>query len=155
MKRPVVHIVGAGAGGLAAAQALGVDGRREVVVGKNSAPYPGGRRRTFHDDAHGLDFDTGNFPLISSWTASLSLIESVGARGEWREEAEPGVAFADFATGERWRLRPNMGRAPWWLLSGKRRGSSLRFSDFWAARRLISAPSGATIASVGAAKFRV
>ncbi len=152
MKRPVVHIVGAGAAGLAAAQALGVDGRREVVV-HESAPYPGGRRRTFHDDAHGLDFDTGNFPLISSWTASLSLIESVGARGEWREEAEPGVAFADFATGERWRLRPNMGRAPWWLLSGKRRGSSLRFSDFWAARRLISAPSGATIASVAPRNF--
>ena len=152
MKRPVVHIIGAGAGGLAAAQALGVDGRREVVV-HESAPYPGGRRRTFHDDAHGLDFDTGNFPLISSWTASLSLIESIGARGEWREEAEPGVAFADFATGERWRLRPNMGRAPWWLLSGKRRGSSLRFSDFWAARRLISAPSGATIASVAPRNF--
>ncbi len=147
MKRPVVHIVGAGAAGLAAARSLAADGRRDVIV-HECAPYPGGRRRTFHDDALGLDFDTGNFPLLSCWKASLSLIEAIGARGEWQEDAEPGVAFADFATGQRWRLRPNMGRAPWWLLSGKRRGAGLRFSDFWTARRLFSAPAGATVASV-------
>ncbi len=147
MKRAVVHIVGAGAAGLAAARALAADERCDVVV-HDCAPYAGGRRRTFHDEALGVDFDTGNFPLISSWTASLSLIEAIGARGEWREETEPGVAFADFATGERWRLRPNAGRAPWWLLSGKRRGPGLRFSDLWAARRLMSASPGATVASV-------
>src|SRR5271157_5473509 len=147
MKRAVVHIVGAGAAGLAAARALAADGRTDVVV-HECAPYAGGRRRTFHDEALGLDFDTGNFPLISCWTASLSLVDAIGARGEWREEAEPGVAFADFATGERWRLRPNAGRAPLWLLGAKRRGPGLRFSDFWAARRLISASSGATVASV-------
>ena len=145
MKRAVVHIVGAGAAGLAAARAAAADGRCDVVV-HESAPHAGGRRRTFHDEALGLDFDTGNFPLISSWTASLSLIAAIGARREWREEAEPGVAFADFATGARWRLRPNSGRAPWWLLDAKRRGPGLRLSDFWAARRLASAPSGATVA---------
>jgi hydroxysqualene dehydroxylase len=147
MKRAVVHIVGAGAAGLAAARALAADGRRHVVV-HECAPYVGGRRRSFHDEALGLDFDTGNFPLISSWTASLSLIEAIGARDEWREDAEPGVAFADFSTGERWRLRPNAGRAPWWLLGGKWRGVGLRLSDFWAARRLISPSPGATVASV-------
>jgi hypothetical protein len=147
MKRAIVHIVGAGAAGLAAARALAADGGREVVL-HESAPHAGGRRRTFHDAALGLDFDTGNFPLISSWTASLSLIDAIGARGEWRGEAEPGVAFADFATGERWRLRPNPGRAPWWLLRGKRRGPLLRLDDFWAARRLVSASPGATVASV-------
>ncbi len=146
MKRAVVHIVGAGAAGLAAARAAAADGRCEVVV-HEAAPHAGGRRRTFHDEALGLDFDTGNFPLISSWTASLSLIAAIGARREWREEAEPGVAFADFATGARWRLRPNAGLAPWWLLNAKRRGTGLRLSDYWAARRLASAPSGATVAA--------
>ena len=145
MKRAVVHIVGAGVAGLAAARAAAADGRCEVVV-HESAPHAGGRRRTFHDETLGLDFDTGNFPLMSSWTASLDLIAAVGARHEWREEAEPGVAFADFATGARWRLRPNAGHAPWWLLNAKRRGPGLRLSDFWAARRLSSAPSGATVA---------
>ena len=147
MKNAVVHIVGAGAAGLAAAQALAAEGRCNAVV-HESAPHPGGRRRTFHDEALGRDFDTGNFALMSSWTTCLSLIDAIGARGEWREEAEPGVAFADFATGERWRLRPGAGRVPWWLLGAKRRGPGLRLSDFWAARRLASAPPSATVASV-------
>src|SRR5208337_860606 len=102
--------------------------------------------------------DTGNFPLISSCAATLSLIESVGARGEWREDAEPGVAFADFATAERWRLRPNPGRLPWWLLSAKRRGPHLSLSDYWAARRLRSASPETTVASLapeGAAMERL
>ena len=62
MKRAVVHIVGAGAAGLAAARAAAADGRFDVVV-HESAPHAGGRRRTFHDETLGLDFDTGNFPL--------------------------------------------------------------------------------------------
>ena len=157
MKRAVVHIVGAGAAGLAAARALTASGRCEVVV-HEAAPHAEGRRRSFHDETLGLDVDTGNFPLISSWTAALSLIEAVGARGEWREEAEPGVAFADFATAERWRLRPNVGRWPWWLLAAKRRGPRLSFSDYWAARRLFSASPEATVASLapqGAAMERL
>jgi hypothetical protein len=147
MKRASVHIVGAGAAGLAAARALAADGRRDVVL-HEIAPHAGGRRRTFHDGALGLDFDTGNFPLISSCIASLSLIDAIGARREWREEAEPGVAFADFATGERWRLRPGPGRAPWWLLDGKQRGPRLRLADFLAARRLICPSTDATVASI-------
>ncbi len=146
MKRAIVHVVGAGAAGLAAARALMASGRCDVVL-HEAAPHAGGRRRSFHDEPFGLDVDTGNFPLLSSWTATLSLIAAIGARGEWREETEPGVAFADFATGERWRLRPNAGRWPWWLLAPGRRGPRLSLSDYWAARRLLSASSAATIAS--------
>ena len=157
MKRAVVHVVGAGVAGLAAAHALIAGGRCDVVL-HEAAPHAGGRRRSFHDEALGLDVDTGNFPIISSWTAALSLIQAIGARGEWREEAEPGVAFADFATAERWRLRPNAGRWPWWLLTAKRRGPRLSFSDYWAARHLFSASPEATVASVapnGAAMERL
>ncbi len=116
MKRAVVHVVGAGAAGLTAARALAASGRCDVVLHEASR-HPGGRRRSFYDETLGLDIDTGNYPLISAWTAALSLVEALGARGEWREEPEPGVAFADFAIGERWRLRPNAGRLPWWLLA--------------------------------------
>jgi hypothetical protein len=147
MKRAVVHIVGAGAAGLAAAHALVDRGRFEVVV-HEAAPHVGGRRRSFYDEALGLDVDSGNFPLISSWSASLSLIDAVGARDEWREESEPGVAFADFSTGERWRLRPNAGIIPWWLLHAEWRGPGLKMSDFLAAWRLFSASSEATVANV-------
>ena len=148
MKQSVVHIVGAGVAGLAAARMLGATGRREVVL-HEARPQAGGRRRSFYDETLGFDVDTGNFPLISSWSSALSLLDAVGARGEWREEKEPGVAFADFSTGERWRLRPNPGRAPWWLIVPGRRGPRLTLSDYWTARRLFSASRTATVASLG------
>ena len=147
MKRAVVHIVGAGVSGLAAARTLAASGRCEVVVHEARA-QAGGRRRSFYDETLGLDVDTGNFPLLSSWASTLSVIDAIGARGGWREESEPGVSFADVSTGERWRLRPNAGLAPWWLLDPRRRGPNLRFSDYWAARRLLTASESATVASV-------
>ncbi len=148
MKQAVVHIVGAGVAGLAAARVLAATGRREVVL-HEARPQAGGRRRSFYDATLGLDVDTGNFPLLSCWTSALAVIEAVGARGEWREEKEPGIAFADFSSGERWRLRPNPGRAPWWLIAPGRRGPRLTLSDYWAARRLCSASNTATVASLG------
>src|SRR5262249_10954961 len=101
-----------------------------------------------HDEALGLDVDTGNFPLLSCWTSTLSLIEAAGSRGEWREEMEPGLALADLMTGERWRIRPTAGRMPWWILDPKRRGPRLTFDDYWSARRLFFAPRGTTVASL-------
>ena len=147
MKRPVVHVVGAGAAGLSTARAL-LDARSCDVVLHEAQAHPGGRRRSFHDASLALDFDTGAFPLLSCWTSTLKLIDAAGARGEWRAEAKPGVAFADFATGERWRLTPNAGRWPWWLLDARRRGPRLKLADYWVARRLLNAPPEATVASV-------
>jgi hydroxysqualene dehydroxylase len=147
MKRGVVHVVGAGASGLAAAHALLASGRCDVVV-HEAKPYAGGRRRSFHDDAFGLDVDTGNFPVLSGWRSTLGLIEAANARGEWREEADPGVDFADFSSGKRWRLRPNSGRLPWWLLDAGRRGPNVNLADYWPALRLASAPADATIAEL-------
>jgi hydroxysqualene dehydroxylase len=157
MKRPVVHVVGAGAGGLSAARAL-LDTRACDVVLHEAQGWPGGRRRSFSDETLGCDFDTGAFAVLSCWRATLALIDAVGARSEWRTESQPGVAFADFATGERWRITPNSGRLPWWLLDPRRRGPNLRFADYWGARRLMDAAPDATVESVapkGAAMERL
>ena len=135
--------------GLAAARALVASGRCDIVL-HEAMPHAGGRRRSFYDEALGLEVDTGNFPLLSCWTSALSLIDAAGSRGEWREEAEPGVDFADLASGERWRIRPNAGRMPWWLLNAKRRGLRLNLDDYWSARRLLWATPAATVASLGA-----
>ena len=148
MKRAVVHVIGAGVAGLAAARALAASGRCDVVV-HEARDQAGGRRRSFRDEALGLDIDMGNFPLLSGWKSSLALVEAIGARGEWVEDRRPGVAFADFAAGVRWRLTPNRGRLPWWLLLVKRRGPSLEPSDYWPMRRLLSASPDATVASIG------
>ncbi|RBP13857.1 protoporphyrinogen oxidase [Roseiarcus fermentans] len=147
MKRPVVHVIGAGAGGLSAARALLDGGACDVVV-HEAQSHPGGRRRTFSDAELGRDFDTGAFAILSCWTATLAVIDAVGARAEWRADLRPGVAFADFATGARWRVTPNAGRWPWWLLDPRRRGTNLRFADYWSGRRLLAAAPEATVASL-------
>ena len=108
MKQTVLHIVGAGVAGLAAARVLGATGRREVVL-HEARPQAGGRRRSFYDETLQFDVDTGNFPLNSSWSFRLSAARC--GRRTGRMAQEPGVAFADFSTGERWRLRPDPGRA--------------------------------------------
>jgi len=146
MKRAVVHVIGAGVSGLAAARALAASGRCDVVV-HEARSGPGGRRRSFRDETLGLDVDLGNFPLLSGWRASLALVDAIGSRGEWVEDPSPGVAFADFAAGRRWRLAPNAGRLPWWMLLTKRRGPDVTPADYWAARRLLTAPADATVSA--------
>ena len=147
MRRAIVHVIGAGVAGLAAARALAASGRCDVVVHEARA-QAGGRRRSFRDEALGIDVDIGNFPLLSGWSSSLSLVEAIGARGEWVGDKEPGVAFADFAEGARWRVTPNAGRLPWWILAARRRGPGLTVSDYWRMRRLVSARPDATVAAL-------
>src|SRR5579871_6170358 len=144
MKRPLVHVVGAGVAGLAAAYKLATSGRCDVVVHEARA-FPGGRRRSFYDEAFAGDVDTGNFPILAGWRATQALIDAVGARDEWRADKTPGVDFVDLAKGLRWRLRPNAGRIPWWLLLTARRGPDLTPAHYWQGRRLLSAGPEATV----------
>ena len=53
--------------------------------------------------------------------------------------------FADLRTGERWRLRPNEGRAPWWLLDRKRRAPGTSLQEYFAPLPLFWSPAGATV----------
>ncbi len=46
------------------------------------------------------------------------------------DEAE--FPFADLRTGERWTLRPNAGRLPWWVLAADRRVPGTRALDYLA-----------------------
>jgi squalene-associated FAD-dependent desaturase len=147
MKRAIVHIVGAGLSGLSAAWNLARSGATEIII-HEALPHAGGRRRSFFDEALGLTIDSGNFPLLAAHRAALAMIEAVGARGEWRALDQPGAAFVDMSNAERWTLRPNAGRIPWWLLVEGRRAPRTTLSDYWAARRLISAPPQATVADI-------
>jgi len=150
MKRATVHIVGAGISGLSTAWRLAQGGATEIVV-HEALPHAGGRRRSFYDEALGLTIDSGNFPLLAMNRAALALIEAIGAKSEWRPLDEPGVAFVDMANAERWTLRPNAGRVPWWLLVKRRRAPRTAPRDYWVARRLLSAPLQATVADVAPA----
>ena len=143
MSRPTVHVVGAGVSGLSAALSLAVRGEARVFVHESGA-VAGGRRRPLYDEATQTSFDSGADYILSSWTCALSLVDAIDARGQWREAAPNGVAFADLATGERWRLRPG-GRRLWRYLRAGRRPPAVALADIWPAARLGRAPPTARL----------
>ena len=145
MSRRTVHVVGAGVAGLSAAVRLAEAGL-EVIV-HEAGQAAGGRCRSFSDPALGLVIDNGNHLLLSGNHAALDYLDRIGARGSL---SGPGAAvfdFADMKTGERWRLRLNEGRLPWWLLDRKRRAPGTALREYFAPlRMLLRAPAAQTVA---------
>ena len=145
MRRATVHIVGAGFSGLSAAVHLSAASDVEIVVHER-AVRAGGRRRSFYDEAMGLTIDSGNYFVLSSWRSSVATIAAIGAAEQWREEASAEIPFADMASGERWRLRPNPGRIPWWVFSRSRRAPRTLAKDYFQVAKLLRASPSAVVA---------
>ena len=136
-----VHVVGAGLAGLSAAVSLAEAGH--AIVLHEAAKQAGGRCRSYHDPTLGLTIDNGNHLLLSGNRAALGFLRTVGAPADalqGPDEAE--FDFADLRTGERWRLRPNAGRLPWWVVSRSRRVPGSRARDYLAPLTLMMAASG-------------
>ncbi len=142
----MVHVVGAGLAGLSAAMTLVEAGRRVTV--HESGPQAGGRCRSYFDRELGCRLDNGNHLLLSGNRESWAFMDRIGTRDTMGGPDSALFPFIDVATGERWTVRPNAGRVPWWVLSPRRRvpGASLReFASLLALRR---APAGATVAEM-------
>ena len=146
-KRPShVHVVGAGLAGLAAALSLTASG--VAVTVHEAGPQAGGRCRSYFDRALGCRLDNGNHLLLSGNRATFAFLDQVGARATLTGPAEPLFPFMDLATGERWTLRPNAGRIPWWLLSPSRRVPGMRVLDALPALGLHRARPEQTVADI-------
>jgi hydroxysqualene dehydroxylase len=144
MSGRVVHIVGAGIAGLSAALDL-VESGHEVVI-HEAAPAAGGRCRSYHDQALDLRIDNGNHLLLSGNHAAIDYVRRIGSLATLQGPRSAAFDFADLRSGERWRLRLNDGRVPWWVLVPGRGvpGSALR--DYLSPLRLFRAPASATVA---------
>src|SRR5262249_51216778 len=138
-----VHVVGAGLAGLAAAVRLA--GRGRSVVVHEAAGQAGGRCRSYHDPALDMVIDNRNHLLLSANHAALSYLETIGCGGRLAGPAAADFAFMDLASGERWTLRINAGRLPWWILSARRRVPGTGAGDYLAFARLLFAGRGRTI----------
>ena len=140
-----IHVVGAGLAGLAAALRL-AEARRSVVL-HEATGHAGGRCRSYLDATLGCRIDNGNHLLIAGNTAAMAYLDAIGARGTLVGPPEPAFPFLDLATGERWTLRPNRGRIPWWIASSSRRVPGTVTRDYLGALRLRAAGTGATVAA--------
>lgn len=123
-----VHVIGAGLSGLSAAVRL-TEAGREVVV-HEAGPAAGGRARSYFDRELGLRIDNGNHLLLSGNLAAMAYLDRIGARGTLTGPATPVFPFIDIPSGQRWTLRPNPGRLPWWIAMSARRVPGSTLSDY-------------------------
>jgi squalene-associated FAD-dependent desaturase len=141
-----VHIIGAGLAGLATAVRLCAQGAcASVYEATNQA---GGRCRSYHDPVLGITIDNGNHLLLSGNRAALGYLDTTGARNRLFGPSTASFPFIDLASHERWTLRANDGRVPWWIFDRNRRVPGTRARDYFSVLRLLRAPPGATIGDV-------
>jgi hydroxysqualene dehydroxylase len=147
MPTPVVHVIGAGLAGLAAAVRL-ADGKRRVKL-YEAARQAGGRCRSYFDSTLDMVIDNGNHLLLSGNHAALDFLRAIGSEGQLVGPSTAEFPFFDLATGEIWRLRPNDGLLPWWIFAPSRRVPDTRARDYLGALGLLGRPrKDASIASV-------
>jgi squalene-associated FAD-dependent desaturase len=138
-----IHIVGAGLSGLACAVRLVDEGRRVVL--HEAARMAGGRCRSYFDPTLDLTIDNGNHLLLSGNAAARDYSARIGAGDALVGPADCEFDFLDYPTGERWRLRPNASKLPWWIFFPDRRVPGTGPLDYLDAAKLLFAKQGATI----------
>jgi squalene-associated FAD-dependent desaturase len=132
-----VHVVGAGLAGLSASLRLAENG--VSVVLHEAARQAGGRCRSYDDATLGCRIDNGNHLLISGNHAAMDYVRRIGAAATLAGPDEAIFPFLDLASGERWAVRPNAGRFPWWLWQRARRVAGTRALDYLGGWRLMTA----------------
>lgn len=141
---PTIHVVGAGMAGLACAVDLAKAGRKVVV--HEAAHRAGGRCRSFYDETLERVIDNGNHLILGANPAVFAYLDTLGARDGLAGQTEAAFPFVDLASGERWTMRPNAGRLPWWIFVPSRRVPGSRWTEYLAGLRLAWAPLSATVA---------
>jgi len=105
----------------------------------------GGRCRSYYDAGLDLTIDNGNHLLLSGNRAALDYAARIGATDALVGPRECAFDFLDTRSGERWRLRPNASRLPWWIFARDRRVPGASPLDYLGAIRLLRAGRDATI----------
>ncbi|MFM0502304.1 hydroxysqualene dehydroxylase HpnE [Paraburkholderia caffeinilytica] len=140
----LVHVIGAGLAGLAAAVQL--QRRGAQVVLHEAAPQAGGRCRSYYDPKLGATIDSGNHMVLSGNVATLNYVRVIGAADELVGPAQPEYPFVDLATRARWTVRMSPGRLPWWIFDPNARVPNTGPGDYLALVPLLFAKPGRSVA---------
>ena len=141
-----VHIIGAGLAGLSAAVRLTSAGRSVVI--HEATAFAGGRCRSYHDATVGMTIDNGNHLLLSGNHAALDYLRSIGADRLLVGPPTAEFNFVDLKNRERWTLRFNDGRVPFWVFDPARRVPGTRVLDYLPLTRLLFPPADKAVGEV-------
>ncbi|NPT44210.1 NAD(P)-binding protein [Paraburkholderia sp. 1N] len=140
----LIHVIGAGLAGLAAAVQL--QRRGAQVVLHEAAREAGGRCRSYYDPKLGATIDSGNHMVLSGNFSTLNYVRAIGAADELVGPAQPEYPFVDLATRARWTVRMSPGRLPGWIFDPNARVPNTGPSDYLALVPLLFAKPGRSVA---------
>lgn len=140
---PRTHVIGAGVAGLSTAVTLARAGH--PVTLHEASGQAGGRCRSYFDARLDCAIDNGNHLLLTGNESTMRYLVDTGAAGELVGPASACFPFLDLRTGRRWRLRPNAGRLPWWILDPRRRVPGTRARDYLSGLRFAVAGADSTV----------
>ncbi|HEX5508345.1 MAG TPA: hydroxysqualene dehydroxylase HpnE [Pseudolabrys sp.] len=130
-----VHIIGAGLAGLAAAVRL-VERGRSIVI-HEATMQPGGRCRSYFDQAAGMVIDNGTHLVLSGNHAALAYAKAIGGIGGLKGPDAAEFSFIDMSTNARWTVQFNDSVIPWWIFDKKRRVPQTSVADYLPLARLV------------------
>ncbi|WP_321814990.1 MULTISPECIES: hydroxysqualene dehydroxylase HpnE [unclassified Paraburkholderia] len=140
----LVHVIGAGLAGLAAAVRLQ---RRGVQIALHEAAgQAGGRCRSYYDRALAATLDSGNHVVLAGHAETLDYVREIGAVDALAGPDEPGFAFMDLAARSRWNVRFSRSRLPLWIADANARVPDTRTIDYLAVLPLLFAKPGRSVA---------
>jgi hydroxysqualene dehydroxylase len=142
--RKLVHVIGAGLAGLAAAVQLQRRGAQVVLY--EAAEQAGGRCRTYYDRTLATAVDSGNHLVLSGQQATLNYVRAIGSADDLVGPTRPEFPFADLATNQRWIVRMSPGRFPAWIFEAGARVPDTRWTDYLSIVPLLRARPGRTVA---------
>ena len=139
-----VHVIGAGMAGLAAGLALADAGCKVSVY--EASPHAGGRCRSYHDKELGCRLDNGNHLWLSGNKTIAGFLRRLGSEQTQGGPADAQFPFYDLTSGERWTVRPNAGRLPWWIFSPTRGVPGAKLAEYFGLLALLRAGPDQTVA---------
>jgi squalene-associated FAD-dependent desaturase len=122
------YVIGAGLSGLSAATALAARGVSVSVL--EAAGQAGGRCRSYFDAAVGGVIDNGNHLVLSGNRAVATYLARIGATDSLAGPPRAQFFFVDLQDGRRWRLTPDEGPLPFWILRKSRRVPDTSVGDY-------------------------
>jgi len=131
----VVHIIGAGISGLAAAVRL-ANANYSVRL-HEATQVAGGRCRSYFDAATNLTIDNGNHLLLSGNSAAVAYARAIGTEAGLVGPKRAQFPFVDLRTGQRWQLDLGESRLPLWVFDEARRVPDTGLLDYLALLPLI------------------